>query len=95
MEFSFDVGAAEPHRVDFVFDQAYSLLAIRVDGALRVKKSMMFSPRLTHRFKLAVGSQERHSVVIEKKRHLLLGAFRRQQYRVLIDDRLAHEYEGR
>jgi hypothetical protein len=94
MQFSFVVGASEKHQVDFSFDQMIGNLEIRVDGQPVVKDFRMFSLSLTKRYELTVGNQERHQVVIEKKRKLFLAGLRPQQYRVFIDGSLAQTYEG-
>jgi hypothetical protein len=41
-----------------------------------------------------VGINEKHHVVIEKKRKLFLAGLRPMQYRVFIDGQLAQTYEG-
>jgi hypothetical protein len=94
MQFSFIVGTAERHQVDFSFDQMIGNVQIRVDGQPTVKDFRMFSLSLTKRYELTVGNQERHQVVIEKKRKLFLAGLRPSRYRVFIDGNLAQTYEG-
>ena len=94
MEFSFTVGTNEKHQVDFSFDQSFGTLEIRVDGQPKVKELRMFSLSLTKRYEFEVGQQERHQVVIEKKRKLFLAGLRPQQYRIFIDGNLVQSYEG-
>ncbi len=92
MQFSFIVGTIERHQVDFSFDQMIGNLEIRVDGQPAVKDLRMFSVSLTYEF--TVGNQERHQVVIEKKRKLFLAGLRPQRYRIFIDGTLTQTYEG-
>lgn len=94
MQFSFPVGNEEKHQVDFSFDQFIGTLEIRVDGQVAVKDLRMFSLKLTKRYEFIVGTQEQHTVAIEKKRKLLLAGLRPQRYRVFIDRQLVQTYEG-
>ena len=94
MQFSFIVGTSERHQVDFSFDQMTGNLEIRVDGQTVVKDFRLFSLSLTKRYEFTVGNQERHQVVIEKKRKLFLAGLRPQQYRIFIDGALAQTHEG-
>ena len=94
MQFSFRVGVHEQHQVDFSFDQFVGNLEIKVDGQPAVKDFRMLSLSLTKRYEFTVGIQERHDVIIEKKRKLFLAGLRPQQYRVFIDGQLVQTYEG-
>jgi len=94
MQFSFVVGTNEKHQVDFSFDQMIGNLEIRVDGQPLVKDFRMFSLKLTKRYEFAVGNEERHQIVIEKKRKLFLAGLRPQQYRIFIDGTLVQTHEG-
>ena len=94
MQFSFNVGVNEKHRVDFSFDQFIGNLEILVDGQAAVKDFRMLSISLTKRYEFMVGIQEQHAVAIEKKRKLFLAGLRPQQYRIFIDGQLVQTYEG-
>jgi len=94
MQFSFNVGVSEKHQVDFSFDQFAGNLEIRVDGQPAEKDFRMFSVSLTKRYEFTVGNQERHDIIIEKKRKLFLAGLRPQQYRIFIDGQLVQTYEG-
>ena len=94
MQFSFTLGEHEQHRIDFSFDQFIGNLEITVDGQTVIKDFRMFSLKLTKRYELTVGVNEKHHLVIEKKRKLFLAGVRPQQYRVFIDGQLAQTYEG-
>jgi hypothetical protein len=94
MQFSFNVGVNEKHRVDFSFDQFIGNLQILVDGQTAVKDFRMFSLSLTKRYEFSIGEQERHDVVIEKKRKLFLAGLRPQSYKIFIDGKLVATHEG-
>jgi len=94
MQFSFMVGVNEKHRVDFSFDQFIGNLEIRVDGQPAVKDFRMFSVSLTKRYEFTVGAEEKHAIIIEKKRKLFLAGLRPQQYRIFIDGQLVQTHEG-
>ena len=94
MNFGFTVGNQEPHRIDFSFDQFMGNLEIKVDGQTAVKDFRSFSLKLTKRYALNVGVNEKHHVVIEKRRKLFLAGVRPQEYRIFIDGQLMQTYEG-
>lgn len=94
MQFSFVVGTAEQHRIDFAFDQFIGNVEIKVDGQTAIKDFRLFSLKLTKRYELTVGTNEKHQVVIEKTRKLLLAGARPQRYRVFVDGKLVQTYEG-
>jgi len=94
MQFSFTVGVNEPHQIDFSFDQVIGNLEIKVDGQTAIKDFRFASLKLTKRYELMVGVNEKHHVAIEKRRKLLLAGLRPQQYRIFIDGQLVQTYEG-
>lgn len=94
MQFSFTVGVNEQHRVEFSFDQVIGNLEIKVDGQTAIKDFRVASLKLTKRYDLVVGVNEKHQITFEKKRKLLLAGFRPQRYRIFIDGQLAQTYEG-
>ena len=67
MRFSFDVGDAEKHKVDFYFNQQWGKLNIDVDGRREVDDLRLFSLKLTKVYEFPVGATEQHQVRIEKK----------------------------
>lgn len=93
MQFWFDVGVREVHRVAFSFDKWSGVLVIAVDGVPAINQLRMFSLQLTQRYQLTVGVQERHDVVIEKRRKLFLAGFRPQMYQVFIDGQPVQRYQ--
>ena len=94
MQFSFTVGVNEPHQIDFSFDQVIGNLEIKVDGQTAIKDFRFASLKLTKRYELMVGVNEKHHVAIEKRRKLFLAGLRPQQYRIFIDAQLVQTYEG-
>jgi hypothetical protein len=94
MQFSFTVGINEQHRVDFSFDQVVGNLEIKVDGQTAVKDFRFASLKVTKRYELTVGANEKHHVAIDKIRKLFFGGLRPQQYRIFIDGQLVQTYEG-
>jgi len=94
MQFSFTVGVNEQHRVDFSFDQFIGNLEIKVDGQTAIKDFRFASLKLTKRYELIVGINEKHHVAIEKVRKLFLAGLRPMQYRIFVDGCLVQTYEG-
>lgn len=93
MQFWFDVGASEVHRVAFSFDKFWGRLVITVDGVSVVDQVRLFSLRLVKRYELVVGAREQHRVTIEKRRKLFFAGFRPQTYQVFIDGQLVRSYQ--
>ena len=94
MDFAFEVGDVEKHTVAFHFNQFWGNLKITVDGRTVKRDFRVWSFTLVKRYTIAVGESELHHVVIEKERKLLLAPIRPTEYRILVDGRLAHTYEG-
>jgi len=104
--FHFDVGERERHRVDFSRDRVWGEVTIRVDGSVLDTGLHIISPGVTRRdlhiesagitkrYELSVGQAERHTVVIEQARALLMPGLRKSSYRVLIDGQLATVVPG-
>lgn len=94
MEFEFDVGEAERHRVHFFFDQFWGTVRIEVDGRLVIRDFRLFSLTTTKRYRFSVGEQEHHEVVIEKTRPLMVAGLRPQVCRVYVDGQPAGEFSS-
>jgi hypothetical protein len=94
IDFSFDVGEHERHRVAFHWGQLWGRVRITVDGEEVVthNKAVNLRSDLTRRFELSVGDPEVHPVVIEKTRKRILGGARRQRCRAFVDGELIGEY---
>jgi hypothetical protein len=93
MRLSFEVGNEE-NRVDFSFNPVWGNLAITVDGVPVERGLLIASLQLVKRYELVVGDKETHTVVIEKEQKLFFAGFRKQKYRVFVDDELVQEQEG-
>ncbi len=52
------------------------------------------SVTLKRHYEFEVGKAEKHKVVLENERPLLLAGFRAHTYRVFVDGQLAHEQSG-
>jgi hypothetical protein len=85
LEFEFEVGEAELHRVHFFFDQFWGPVRISVDGKLVIRGFRMLSLSTTKLYRFTVGDRERHEVVIELVRPRMLGGFRWQRCRAFVD----------
>jgi hypothetical protein len=94
MHFTFEVGEREKHTVSFHFNQMWGNLKITVDEKPVIRDFRILSLKTVTKYEFPVGDTEPHKVVIEKERKLLLAGYRKQMYRVLIDDRLVQEHEG-
>jgi hypothetical protein len=94
MQFEFNVGTQEQHKVHFSFDQFSGDLKILVDGTPVMQDLRLLSLSLVKRYEFNVGTQEPHKVAIEKQRKLLLAGLRKQKYRVFVDGKLFQSYEG-
>jgi hypothetical protein len=94
LRFSFPVGETERHVVDFLFDQTWGFLTIRVDGKPIIRDWRLISIRLTKEYRFTVGEKERHDVVIVKERKLVAAPIRSQTCRVFIDGTFRGEFTG-
>ena len=92
LDFEFEVGEAERHRVHFHWNQFWGISEIDVDGRKVIRKVRPFGFAITSRYRFTVGERERHEVLIEKKRPLLYAGFRPQVVRVFIDGQFVSEY---
>jgi hypothetical protein len=87
IDFAFDVGEEETHRVAFHWGQLFGRVRITVDDVQVVEKNQPISfrsPR-TKKFEFSVGQTEVHDVVIEKTRKRILGGARKQHCRIVVD----------
>jgi hypothetical protein len=92
LEFDFEVGATERHRVYFYFDQFWGNVKIEVDGKRVIRDFRFISFRTRKRYRFSVGETERHDVVIEKSRKLVIAGARQQVCRVFVDGNLVGEH---
>lgn len=90
MRFALEIGETEKNRLEFQFNQLLGSTVIKVNNK-EVKKSVrLFSEPLQERHELEVGTNERHTVFIEKQRKLLFG----QKYLVYVNQRLVKLFHG-
>lgn len=94
LEFEFEVGESERHRVAFQFDQLWGPLKISVDDKPVIKKFEMFTLRPTRHYEFSVGSSEPHEVRIEKSRKALVGGFQAQECVAYVDGREKGRYSN-
>jgi hypothetical protein len=94
IDFSFDVGDEEKHRVDFHWGQLFGRVRVTVDDVEIVQhnRPMMFKQTHHRKFAFSVGQHEVHAVVIEKTSHRFLGGARRQKCQAFVDGELVGEY---
>jgi hypothetical protein len=74
MKFSFEVGEAEKHRVEFNFNQLCGTLLISVDDKPIHRATRFLNEPVHEVFDFIVGNTERLPVRIEKKRKPLFGS---------------------
>jgi len=66
MRFSFEVGHAEKHIVEFEFNQFLGNLSIKVDGNDRINDFRTFSFKLIKTYEFEVGNEEKHKLRLKK-----------------------------
>ena len=91
-DFAFDVGDTERHCVEVHWGQWRGDTEILVDGRETVRTRHHFGIRLTRGYHLDVGDAEVHSVTVEKTRRLVLGGFRHQTFRAVVDGQVVGEF---
>ncbi|TDE19162.1 hypothetical protein [Actinomadura sp. 6K520] len=92
--FYFEVGQYERHLVEYHYDRMWGRVRITVDHHPVVQSSLLLSFAMTKRFEFTVGHQERHHVIIDKTRKVLLAGFRPSTYNVYVDGRFAFAHEA-
>jgi hypothetical protein len=99
MKFTLEIGDKEKTKIEFSRNWFTGTMKIFADGK-RVAYQSPFDPSthfkaaLKRRYEFEVGRTEKHKVVLEKERPLLMAGGRAQTYRVFVDDKLVHEQEG-
>jgi hypothetical protein len=94
IDFAFDVGDTEKHRVGFHWGQLFGRIRITVDfiEVMHKNQAITLRSKTTRRFELSVGEDEVHDVLIEKIRPRFLGGARKQKCRAFVDGELVGEY---
>jgi hypothetical protein len=99
MNFVLEIGDKEKSKVEFSRKWFTGAMKILVDG-LRVAHESPLSPathfgvKLKRHYEFEVGKAEKHKVLLENERPLLLAGVRAHTYRVFVDGRLVHEQSG-
>jgi hypothetical protein len=99
MKFALEIGDREKSKVEFSRNWFTGAMQILVDG-LRVAHQSPLSPathfgvKLKRHYEFEVGKVEKHKVVLENERPLLLAGFRAHTYRVFVDGQLVHQRSG-
>ena len=91
MEFEFEVGQSDKHKIQFSRNRHTARINILVDNEEVASKNPLnpathISFKLTQRFEFKVGSRENHVIRIEHIRPLLVAGFRKHRYRIFIDE---------
>jgi hypothetical protein len=94
MQFWFDVGRHEIHRVVFSFDKMWGKTLITVDGFSVVEHTEWFSLSTVKTFEFVVGQQEQHHVAIRKTRTVFMAFARPMVYEVFVDGWPFRTFEG-
>ena len=95
MEFAIEVGTEEKHQLRLSVDQLLGQVRIEVDGTHVAQGWRPFSLHKTRRYELSVGGHQNHDVIVEWSRKAVVGGFRSQTCRVLVDGDLVATYVGR
>jgi hypothetical protein len=94
IDFAFDVGQEEAHRVAFHWGQLLGRVRITVDFVRVVEQNqaVRLRSKVTRKFEFTVGQSEVHDILIEKTRKRFLGGARKQSCRAYVDGALVGEY---
>jgi len=99
MRFILEVGNQEKTRIEFYRNWWWGTTRITSNGRIVTTTppcSLLthFNLGLVKHYEFVVGEQEKHRVVIERERPLLLPGFRPHTYRVYLDKQLIEEHRG-
>ena len=99
MKFSLEVGNNEKSRLELSRSWFTGAMQILVDGQQAAQESWLslsthFSFTRKRRYEFVIGKLEKHRVVVEKERPLVIAGIRPQVYRVYVDGQLIHEQSG-
>jgi hypothetical protein len=99
MKFTVEVGDNEKSRIELYRNWFTGAMQILVNGEQVAQQSWLlpsthfsFSRKRRHEF--GVGEVEKHQVVIERERPLIIAGIRPHTYRVFVDGKLIHEQRG-
>ena len=99
MKFVLEIGDKEKSKVEFSRNWFTGAMKIFVDGRRVAHQSPLspathYSVLLKRHYEFEVGKAEKHKVVLENERPLLLAGFRALTYRVFVDRQLVYEQSG-
>jgi hypothetical protein len=99
MRFAFNVGDADPSRVEFDRDPWIGTLRITADGEQLdlvdpTRLSTHFDFKWLKRYTFVVGQGDRHEITIEHERPVVLGGLLPNTYRVFMDGQMTQVYRG-
>ena len=94
MTMQFNVGSAQKPLVDVAFTQPTERLVVRVDGVELINQGFAAGFRLTRSVEFPVGSSEPHAVRMMKRRELIYGTSKPQQFSAYVDGNLVAEAES-
>jgi hypothetical protein len=99
MRFTLEVGDKEKSRIDFSRNWFTGAMQIFVNGEKVAQQNWLapsthFNFTLKRRHEFVVGRDEKHQVVVERERPLLVAGIRPQRYRLFVDGELIHEQTG-
>jgi hypothetical protein len=94
IDFEFEVGDTERHRVAFHWGQLFGRVRITVDGVevVQENKAIGLKSSPVRTFAITVGETEPHAVVFEKTRKRVLGGARKQTCQAFVDGAFVGEY---
>ena len=99
MRFTLEVGDNEKSKIEFSRNWFTGAMQLLVNGEQVAQQSWLapsthFGLTRKRRHQFVVGKDEKHQVVIEKERPLIIAGVRPQTYRVFVDGQLIHEQSG-
>lgn len=94
MEHHFTIGYQEQHAVSIYYDRFWGKFEICVDGYTAIHQWLIFGFELTRSFPLWIGVNEKHYLVVQKTRPLLMPYLQPHTYRIWIDHVLVHEFQA-
>jgi hypothetical protein len=95
VELAIEVGTEQKHQLRLSVDKVPGQVRIEVDGNNVAQGWRPFSLHKTRLYELTVGGDQNHDVIIELSRKAVVGGFRSQTCRVLVDGDLVATYVGR
>jgi hypothetical protein len=95
IQFDFEVGEKEKHKVEFIFNRTWGNIIFNVDGKRVYKTMLWFAFSTNIPYKIIVGEKERHNVEVLMIRPLWFAGFRGGwKFNVSIDGKPFKEYTG-